>query len=138
MLIDVIMPQLGESVSEGTITKWLVREGDIVKKDQPLVEIATDKADSELPAPHGGRVGEAPRAGRGGRRGEGRPLPDRRQRRHARADAPSVRSRARRPRATRRRPRRPCPRSAGRGVAERDGERAREPDRRAARRSRTT
>src|SRR5580698_5420770 len=56
MLIDVIMPQLGESVSEGTITKWLVREGDIVKKDQPLLEIATDKADSELPAPVGGRV----------------------------------------------------------------------------------
>ena len=56
MLIDVIMPQLGESVSEGTITKWLVREGDIVKKDQPLLEIATDKADSELPAPTSGRV----------------------------------------------------------------------------------
>src|ERR1700677_4109496 len=56
MLIDVIMPQLGESVSEGTITKWLVREGDIVKKDQPLLEIATDKADTELPAPAGGRV----------------------------------------------------------------------------------
>ena len=56
MLIDVTMPQLGESVSEGTVTKWLVREGDIVKKDQPLLEIATDKADSELPAPTGGRV----------------------------------------------------------------------------------
>jgi 2-oxoglutarate dehydrogenase E2 component (dihydrolipoamide succinyltransferase) len=56
MLIDVIMPQLGESVSEGTITKWLVREGDLVKKDQPLLEIATDKADSELPAPATGRV----------------------------------------------------------------------------------
>jgi len=56
MLIDVIMPQLGESVSEGTITKWLVREGDVVKKDQGLLEIATDKADSELPAPVAGRV----------------------------------------------------------------------------------
>src|SRR5580704_4461779 len=56
MLIDVIMPQLGESVSEGTVTKWLVREGDVVHKDQPLLEIATDKADSELPAPTGGRV----------------------------------------------------------------------------------
>ena len=56
MLIDVTMPQLGESVSEGTISKWLVREGDVVKKDAPLVEIATDKADSEMPAPHGGRV----------------------------------------------------------------------------------
>jgi 2-oxoglutarate dehydrogenase E2 component (dihydrolipoamide succinyltransferase) len=56
MVIDVTMPQLGESVSEGTISKWRVREGDVVKKDQPLVEIATDKADSELPAPYGGRV----------------------------------------------------------------------------------
>ena len=56
MLIDVTVPQLGESVSEGTISKWLVREGDVVKKDQPLVSIATDKADSELPAPVGGRV----------------------------------------------------------------------------------
>lgn len=50
------MPQLGESVTEGTITKWLVREGDVVKKDQPIVEIGTDKADSEMPAPTGGRV----------------------------------------------------------------------------------
>jgi 2-oxoglutarate dehydrogenase E2 component (dihydrolipoamide succinyltransferase) len=56
MLIDVTLPQLGESVNEGTISKWLVREGDIVKKDQPLVSIATDKADSELPAPAAGRV----------------------------------------------------------------------------------
>jgi 2-oxoglutarate dehydrogenase E2 component (dihydrolipoamide succinyltransferase) len=56
MLIDVTMPQLGESVSEGTVTKWLVREGDIVTKDQMLLEIATDKADTELPAPTGGRV----------------------------------------------------------------------------------
>ncbi len=50
------MPQLGESVSEGTITKWLVREGDVVKKDQPIVEIGTDKADSEMPAPTAGRI----------------------------------------------------------------------------------
>src|SRR3954452_13057715 len=56
MLIDVTVPQLGESVSEGTITKWLVKEGDVVTKDQPIAEIATDKADSELPAPSGGRV----------------------------------------------------------------------------------
>jgi 2-oxoglutarate dehydrogenase E2 component (dihydrolipoamide succinyltransferase) len=56
MLIDVILPQLGESVSEGTISKWLVREGDVVKKDQPIVSIATDKADSDLPAPAGGRI----------------------------------------------------------------------------------
>jgi 2-oxoglutarate dehydrogenase E2 component (dihydrolipoamide succinyltransferase) len=56
MLIDVTLPQLGESVNEGTISKWLVREGEIVKKDQPLVSIATDKADSEMPAPVAGRV----------------------------------------------------------------------------------
>jgi 2-oxoglutarate dehydrogenase E2 component (dihydrolipoamide succinyltransferase) len=56
MLIDVTLPQLGESVSEGTISKWLVRVGDIVTKDQPIVSIATDKADSDLPAPAGGRV----------------------------------------------------------------------------------
>ena len=56
MLIDVTLPQLGESVAEGTISKWLVREGDVVQKDQPIVSIATDKADSDLPAPSGGRV----------------------------------------------------------------------------------
>jgi 2-oxoglutarate dehydrogenase E2 component (dihydrolipoamide succinyltransferase) len=56
MLIDVTLPQLGESVSEGTISKWLIREGEIVSKDQPIVSIATDKADSDLPAPAGGRV----------------------------------------------------------------------------------
>ncbi len=56
MLIDVVLPQLGESVAEGTISKWLVREGDAVQKDQPLVSIATDKADSELPSPVAGRV----------------------------------------------------------------------------------
>jgi 2-oxoglutarate dehydrogenase E2 component (dihydrolipoamide succinyltransferase) len=55
-MIDVILPQLGESVSEGTISKWLVREGEVVKKDQALASIATDKADSELPSPAGGRV----------------------------------------------------------------------------------
>ena len=47
-MIDVTMPQLGESVSEGTITKWLVREGDVVTKDQPLFEIATDKAQDSI------------------------------------------------------------------------------------------
>jgi 2-oxoglutarate dehydrogenase E2 component (dihydrolipoamide succinyltransferase) len=56
MLIDVRIPQLGESVTEGTVSKWLVREGDLVKKDQLLVSIATDKADSDLPSPVAGRV----------------------------------------------------------------------------------
>src|SRR5690349_14718916 len=57
-MIDVAVPQLGESVTEGTITKWLVKEGDVVVKDQAIAEIATDKADSELPAPAGGRIGK--------------------------------------------------------------------------------
>jgi 2-oxoglutarate dehydrogenase E2 component (dihydrolipoamide succinyltransferase) len=56
MLVDVPLPQLGESVSEGTISKWLVREGDMVTKDQPLVSIATDKADSEVSSPVSGRI----------------------------------------------------------------------------------
>ncbi len=56
--MDVTMPQLGESVSEGTITKWLVKVGDVVKKDQAIVEIGTDKADSEMPAPSAGRIAE--------------------------------------------------------------------------------
>jgi 2-oxoglutarate dehydrogenase E2 component (dihydrolipoamide succinyltransferase) len=57
-MIDVLMPQLGESVAEGTVTKWLVREGDFVKREQPLVEVATDKADTEIPSPTGGRVAQ--------------------------------------------------------------------------------
>ncbi len=56
MPVDVVMPQLGESVVEGTITKWLVREGDAVRKDQPIVEVATDKADTEVPSPTSGIV----------------------------------------------------------------------------------
>jgi 2-oxoglutarate dehydrogenase E2 component (dihydrolipoamide succinyltransferase) len=55
-MIDVVMPQLGESVAEGTVTKWLVREGDRVERDQVLLEVATDKADTEVRAPSGGVV----------------------------------------------------------------------------------
>lgn len=51
MPIDVIMPQMGESVAEGTIIKWLVHEGDRVEKEQPIVEISTDKIDTEVPSP---------------------------------------------------------------------------------------
>jgi 2-oxoglutarate dehydrogenase E2 component (dihydrolipoamide succinyltransferase) len=58
MLIDVILPELGESVAEGTISKWLVTEGEIVRKDQAIVSVATDKADAEVPAPVGGRLVE--------------------------------------------------------------------------------
>jgi pyruvate/2-oxoglutarate dehydrogenase complex dihydrolipoamide acyltransferase (E2) component len=56
MAIDVTMPQMGESVVEGTITKWLVKEGDFVSEDQPLVEISTDKVDTEIPSPGAGRI----------------------------------------------------------------------------------
>jgi pyruvate/2-oxoglutarate dehydrogenase complex dihydrolipoamide acyltransferase (E2) component len=58
MRVDIIMPQLGESVVEGTITKWLVKAGDLVKRDQAVVEVATDKADSEVPSPQAGRIAE--------------------------------------------------------------------------------
>ncbi len=56
MAIDVTMPQMGESVVEGTIAKWLVKEGDVVTEDQPLVEISTDKVDTEIPSPGAGRI----------------------------------------------------------------------------------
>lgn len=58
MIVDVILPQLGESVSEGTITKILVRVGEAVKKDQDLFEVATDKADSPVPSPASGVITE--------------------------------------------------------------------------------
>lgn len=56
MSIDVTMPQLGESVTEGTITKWHAKAGDSVQKDQPLVEVATDKTDTVLVAPATGKL----------------------------------------------------------------------------------
>jgi pyruvate/2-oxoglutarate dehydrogenase complex dihydrolipoamide acyltransferase (E2) component len=58
MTVDVVMPQLGESVVEGVVTKWLVKEGDAVAKDQPIVEISTDKVDAEIPSPAEGVVSE--------------------------------------------------------------------------------
>jgi 2-oxoglutarate dehydrogenase E2 component (dihydrolipoamide succinyltransferase) len=54
MPTDVIMPQMGESIFEGTITKWLKRAGDPVEKDEPLFEISTDKVDAEIPSPVAG------------------------------------------------------------------------------------
>src|SRR5258705_1436730 len=50
----VIMPQMGESIFEGTITKWLKKKGDRVQRDEPLFEISTDKIDTEIPAPASG------------------------------------------------------------------------------------
>jgi len=56
MATDVVMPQMGESIAEGTITKWLVKVGDKVERDQPLFEISTDKVDAEIPSPAAGVV----------------------------------------------------------------------------------
>ncbi|MDE3230002.1 MAG: 2-oxoglutarate dehydrogenase, E2 component, dihydrolipoamide succinyltransferase, partial [Chloroflexota bacterium] len=56
MATKITMPQLGESVSEGTIGRWLKQEGDIVKRDESLVEIVTDKVTAELPSPVSGRL----------------------------------------------------------------------------------
>ena len=53
---DIIMPQMGESVAEGTILKWLIQEGQRVEKDQPIVEISTDKVDTEVPSPVSGML----------------------------------------------------------------------------------
>jgi pyruvate dehydrogenase E2 component (dihydrolipoamide acetyltransferase) len=58
MPTDVIMPQMGESIFEGTITKWLKKVGDTVQKDEPLFEISTDKVDAEIPSPSGGVLTE--------------------------------------------------------------------------------
>jgi 2-oxoglutarate dehydrogenase E2 component (dihydrolipoamide succinyltransferase) len=55
---DVVMPQMGESIFEGTITKWLKEVGDDVAKDEPLFEISTDKVDAEIPAPIAGKLSE--------------------------------------------------------------------------------
>src|SRR5438034_11595211 len=54
----VTMPQLGETVVEGTITKWLKKEGETVERDEPLFEISTDKVDTEVPSPLGGKLVE--------------------------------------------------------------------------------
>jgi pyruvate dehydrogenase E2 component (dihydrolipoamide acetyltransferase) len=54
--IDVVMPQMGVSVSEGTVTKWLKQEGETVEADEPLLEISTDKVDTEVPSPGSGVV----------------------------------------------------------------------------------
>ena len=64
MAVDVIMPQMGESIVEGTITKWLKKPGDAVAKDEPLFEISTDKVDAEIPAPAAGTLLEI-KAGEG-------------------------------------------------------------------------
>jgi pyruvate dehydrogenase E2 component (dihydrolipoamide acetyltransferase) len=58
MPTDVIMPQMGESITEGTITKWLKKPGDTIQRDEPLFEISTDKVDAEIPSPSAGTLKE--------------------------------------------------------------------------------
>src|SRR2546430_2139788 len=56
MPTEVVMPQMGESIAEGTITKWLKNVGDHVERDEPLFEISTDKVDAEIPSPAAGTL----------------------------------------------------------------------------------
>ena len=55
-MINVVMPKMGESITEGTILEWKKKVGDSIKKDEPLLEISTDKVDSEIPAPATGNL----------------------------------------------------------------------------------
>src|SRR5438067_10182675 len=54
--VEVVMPQMGESITEGTVSKWLKSVGDKIEKDEPLLEISTDKVDAEIPSPAGGTL----------------------------------------------------------------------------------
>src|SRR5215467_9003001 len=56
--MDVVMPQMGESVAEGTIVRWIKKVGDKVDRDEPLFEISTDKVDAEIPSPGAGVLTE--------------------------------------------------------------------------------
>ena len=58
MAHDVLMPQMGESIAEGTVSKWLKKVGDTVDRDEPLLEISTDKVDAEIPSPAAGVLTE--------------------------------------------------------------------------------
>jgi 2-oxoglutarate dehydrogenase E2 component (dihydrolipoamide succinyltransferase) len=58
MLVDIIMPKMGESIMEGTILKWLKKAGDKIERDEPILEISTDKVDTEVPAPESGVLAE--------------------------------------------------------------------------------
>src|SRR5688572_3461566 len=58
MAKTVVMPQMGESVAEGTIVRWLKKVGDAVERDEPLFEISTDKVDAEIPSPSAGVLSE--------------------------------------------------------------------------------
>ena len=56
--IDVIMPQMGESIAEGTLSRWIKKVGEPIKRDEPIFEISTDKVDAEIPAPAAGTLAE--------------------------------------------------------------------------------
>src|SRR6185312_11569425 len=56
--VDVIMPQMGESIAEGTLSRWIKKVGEAVKRDEPIFEISTDKVDAEIPAPTAGVLAE--------------------------------------------------------------------------------
>jgi pyruvate dehydrogenase E2 component (dihydrolipoamide acetyltransferase) len=56
--VDIVMPQMGESIAEGTLSRWLKKVGDQVKRDEPIFEISTDKVDAEIPAPSSGTLAE--------------------------------------------------------------------------------
>src|SRR5712692_8623901 len=58
MAIDVMMPQMGESIAEGTVVRWIKKPGDKVDRDEPLLEISTDKVDAEIPSPAAGTLSE--------------------------------------------------------------------------------
>src|SRR6185295_18028351 len=58
MATEVVMPQMGESIAEGTITRWMKKVGDRVERDEPLFEISTDKVDAEIPSPAAGTLTE--------------------------------------------------------------------------------
>ncbi len=58
MATDVVMPQMGESIAEGTIVRWIKKVGDKVDRDEPLFEISTDKVDAEIPSPAAGVLTE--------------------------------------------------------------------------------
>src|SRR5882724_9228850 len=58
MATDVVMPQMGESIAEGTIVRWIKKVGDAIDRDEPLFEISTDKVDAEIPSPAAGVISE--------------------------------------------------------------------------------
>src|SRR5712664_854157 len=58
MATDVVMPQMGESIAEGTVVRWMKKPGEKVERDEPLLEISTDKVDAEIPSPAAGTLSE--------------------------------------------------------------------------------